>query len=212
MSVRLTNIYNIFLITAHLSEILPLRLNLRGSSHIWQLHFLRNWNWTLSLGLNASMLGSVRLRVKLSVVFRPQWGSEEASLWTDVSVAASLSSSSLWIKEEMSLEVDYFPVTENAWKAFSNLKSFAFSAPLFGRVCEAGCWARSQHPGSSLILPRLMFHLFQLTSSTLRRQEDTCSNYCLLCDASISCQRRQISEEHSVLRINRCCSHSYIFG
>ena len=209
MSVRLTNIYNI---AAHLGEILLQRPNLSGSSHIWQLHFLRKWNRTLSLGLNASMLRSVRLREKLSVVFRPEWGSEEASLWSDMSVAASLSSSSLWMKEEMSLDVDYSPVTESAWKAFSNLKSFAFSAPLLGGVCAAGWWARSQHPGSSLILPRLMFHLFQLTSSTLRRQEDTCSNYCLLCDASISCQRRQISEEHSVLRINRCCSHSCIFA
>lgn len=48
-----------------------------------------------------------------------------------------------------------------------------------------------------------MFHLFQLTSSTLRQQGDTCFNYCSPCDTSISRQRSQISKEHDVLRADR---------
>lgn len=39
-------------------------------------------------------------------------------------------------------------------------------------LCEGDSLAVSPLPGSSLIIPRLVFHLFQLTSSTLRGQTD----------------------------------------
>lgn len=52
--------------------------------------------------------------------------------------------------------------------------------------------------------------MFQLTSSTLRQQGDTCFNYCSLCDTSISRQTSQISREHDVLRRHRLCSHNRI--
>lgn len=201
----------------------------RGGSHIWQWHFLGELK-----------LNTVRrfecLVAQVSQAEQPEWSSllsfrsvgcaDGSSLWTLVSAATAgcplwrgLSSSSLWRKGEH--------VTTQGWLSCNRetpKRHFLISkklwvrvhvpAPLWcltGGVSEPGCWTRSQHPGSSLILPRLMFHLFQLTSSTLRQQEDTCSNYCLPCDASISCQRRQISEEHSALRINRCCSHSCVF-
>lgn len=155
----------------------------------------------------------------LCCLFRHACCSEESSLWTAASAAAtdclprkSLSSSSLWIKEGMLLDVDYFPVTERCLKSNKNFWGCVhISAPLFSlfdSLCEVGWWSRSQHPGSSSILPRLLFHLFQLTSSTLRRQEDTCSNYCLLCDASISCQRKRKLVKSTLCRASIDAAHT----
>lgn len=79
-------------------------------------------------------------------------------------------------------------------------------APLRGRPSSPsgpGVWLPSAKPGSSSSLLRFLFHSFQLTSCTLRRREDTCSNYRPSCDASLSCQRRRIREEHGALSINR---------
>lgn len=113
-----------------------------------------------------------------------------------------LSCSSLWTKEE---HIQWLLSCNGNLKLCLNV-----AAPLLTPSC--GDLSRSRHPGSSSILDRWMFHLFQLTSSTLKQQEDTCFNYCSRCDTSISHHKGQISEEHGVLvDIDRWCSRNCIF-
>lgn len=116
----------------------------------------------------------------------------ESSLWTPgthmYADPKTLSSSALWTKKS----VTGVPLVTEMCSLFKSL-----CVPLGIGLSRGGSF--SYHPGSSLILilTRLLFHLFQSSSSTLRRQEDTCSNYSVLWDASVSCQTRQISGDRS---------------
>lgn len=191
MSVRWTNAH-IFTSTTHVLKYYTGASVTKAVVTLGYRNFLYKWKWIFRLEcLVAQVSQTEQLDWRCPKSFRPLRFSEDPSLWTRMSSTVycpaliNLSGSSLWTKEEnvkrhrlLSFHKD------KPTRTFSKLwVRVHVAAPGFHWAFEADC-SRSQHPGSSSILPQLMFHLFQLTSSTLRQQDDTCFNYCLQCDDS----------------------------
>lgn len=183
---------------------------------------LGNWNWRLFVGLNASLLRSVRLSSHTEpprCAFILVWCSEDSSPWTRMSAVAdcslwkSLSSSSLW-KKQVLLKVDYSPVTEKCLKGLFQSRNFEFLhlclVWLRSRPVQAGWHDRSSRD------PHWFFPGWcSICSSWLPPLWDdkrTHAPITVCCVTHQSAVREGKGEDHGVLHVSPSCSHSCIFG